>query len=555
MSKTISLNFIAHDYQRVADIKLLNFDFEIGGVTGKQGRPSKIDKYLENENYRKKVEKYIDFLLLKSLEILDKEDDTSLYIGCSDVRKKRNEKISVFMNRGVHNEDSRINGVIGAATVIVDNDKFNGMSISGADELMVNIQFESRYDSVYVNKNEDSNDKLISSHFSANKESTVGYKTKSYFAAMLLTHGEIDIINDSVYCSNNALFDFLLIDILFRQIKEANPKGLFRTYRRFEKNDDRLKGTIDISRHIRLNGGQNNGKVAYIYKANTVNNYLNVLILKAFKYVKKKYPGIINRKLDKETTVRDFFNTLCYEVNEQEVSLQNAVSNNIKPISHPFYKEYEAVRITCLRILRNDSISIFDSTNGAVNGFLYYAPDLWEDYLKSCFDVCKGNLYISEQSTKKYISNNSGDNYLCTSMPDFYFYNNEKVVLILDAKLKPRWQYIINNESLFSRKYSEEFSLTEDIDKCIRDMVVFGANSTGVVFPMDEMEMPEQYMGTIKRNISEYSNAYFYTLPHIIPKSMDYSSYNEWKKKFNIYRKQFISMISENIFDEIINGL
>lgn len=601
MAKTISLNFIAHEYQRVADIKLLNLnDVKIGGVVeGQKGQPPSIDKYLEDKNNKKRIEDYINYILLISLKKLDEMNNNSLYIGCSDVRKERGEKISVFMSSGEPNENSLINGIIGAATVTVENKRHNNMYISPETikEIKVNIQFESRYDSVYRNKvnesdeninesdenlkdldeelkdlddnsNDNSND--TASHFIGN--GSMEYpKTKSYFAAMLLTHGEIDNFNDSVYCSNNALFDFLLVDVLFRQIKEARPKGFFRTYRRFEGNDDRLKGTIDIARHIRLNAGQKNGKVAYSYRANTVNNYLNVLILKAFTYVKKKYPGLVNRKLDKETTVRDFFNALCYEVNEQEVSLQKAISNNLKPISHPYYKEYEAVRVTCLRILRNDSISIFDSTNGEVNGFLYYAPDLWEDYLKSCFDVCKGELAVSAQDSKKYIAKSNSDGYLftsrpdflCTSMPDFSFYNrNGEAMLILDAKLRPVWQYIISNESLFQRKYRKEFGLSEDIDKCIRDMVVLGTNSTGVVFPMDESwsqrkyikellrsEELEQYMGTIKRTFSKASETtYFYTLPHIIPKSIDFPSYNEWKKRFNIYRKLFIISMIRVIF-------
>lgn len=542
MSKTISLNFIAHDYQKVADIKLLNSELKLKGIKREE----------DKEAARKK---YIDALLLKSLEKMDKIDGDSLYIGCSSVRRERNEKISVFMNSGAHSENSRINGIIGAVTVTVENESINGKQIKGADEIKVNIQFESRYDYIYESIDLDVNETC--SHFISDNDANVRPKTKSYFAATLLTYGVIDNFNDSVYCSNNALFDFLLIDVLFRQIKEATYKGLFRTYRRFEKNDDRLKGTIDISRHIRLNGDQNNGKVAYSYKANTVNNYLNILILKAFNYIEKKYPRIVNRKLDKEIKVREYFNTLCYEVNEQEVSLQNAISNNIKPISHPFYKEYEAVRITCLRILRNDSISIFDSTNGAVNGFIYYAPDLWEDYLKSCFDLCRGNIDISEQSRTKYISSNNKDNYLCTSMPDFSFSKNQKVVLILDAKLKPRWQNIIYNEKLFKSKYGEEFQLSEDIDKCIRDMVVFGANSTGVVFPMDggkiRSDEKEPSMDEIKRKISKNSEGFFYTLPHVIPKSAEYASYNEWKKDFNEYRGQFISMVRKHIFDEINN--
>src|SRR5690606_2704679 len=108
----------------------------------------------------------------------------------------------------------------------------------------------------------------------------------SYFVATLLTYGVVDTNLEQVYDKEDSLYDFLLIDILANRLMEAIPKGYYKRYHRFDNNDDRLKGSIDIARNIRLNLGQVNGRIAYSYRENTINNTFNAFILKTYHYIK-----------------------------------------------------------------------------------------------------------------------------------------------------------------------------------------------------------------------------------------------------------------------------
>ncbi|WP_416373936.1 5-methylcytosine restriction system specificity protein McrC [Mycoplasmopsis cynos] len=62
---------------------------------------------------------------------------------------------------------------------------------------------------------------------------------------------------------------------------------MFRTYQRFEKNDDKLRGTIDVSKHIKQNMWMNSGLISYSYRENSIDNYTNHLIVKTYQYLKK----------------------------------------------------------------------------------------------------------------------------------------------------------------------------------------------------------------------------------------------------------------------------
>ena len=57
----------------------------------------------------------------------------------------------------------------------------------------------------------------------------------------------------------------------------AYRKGIYKQYCTFEGNDSKVRGKIDIARHIRLNP-LFNGKIAYSYREYTINNNTNRLI-------------------------------------------------------------------------------------------------------------------------------------------------------------------------------------------------------------------------------------------------------------------------------------
>ena len=61
-----------------------------------------------------------------------------------------------------------------------------------------------------------------------------------------------------------------------------------------------------------MNLGMDNGRVAYSYRENTVDNMLNHLILAAFDYLKEKYPYIVDNNVDDEMLAE--LNHLKYEI-------------------------------------------------------------------------------------------------------------------------------------------------------------------------------------------------------------------------------------------------
>ena len=153
-------------------------------------------------------------------------------------------------------------GLIGALSGTVCFDRAEELGLDpGWDgvEIRVNVQLKSRMDA----------------------------REHAYFAATLLTSGEVRAGAESVFESEDSLFDFLLLDQFLSAVRSALPKGYYRRYQRFERNDDHLRGSIDIDRHIRLNAMQRNGRTAYSYRENSVDNSLNRLLLCAYARLRK----------------------------------------------------------------------------------------------------------------------------------------------------------------------------------------------------------------------------------------------------------------------------
>lgn len=340
---------------------------------------------------------------------------------------------------------------------------------------------------------------------------------KPFFLTTMLLGAQVKLSDNMIPSSEDEMFDYLLLLWFIERLQEANLKGFYRTYRRFEKNDERLKGSIDIARHIRLNAGLDNGKVAYSYRENTLNNPLNQLIIFAYEYIKKKYIEFVQENFDNIPDLKAIMMQLKQEVDMEGVNLFSVVSKNLKPISHPYYTEYEELRLICLRILRNEGISIFDAENNAekTKSILFYLPDLWEKYLENKFIENKMSVKTQEEV---YIW---GPKFKQKTRPDFIFYNDEKQYMILDAKFKRAWGDAIEKGTLSD--------ILNDYDKAIRDAVDINALATGVIFPVNSCDMKE----SCGHQLSIVNKLYrFYTFPVCVPYSKE-EKYNEWKEKFD----------------------
>ncbi|NBI09972.1 hypothetical protein D1641_08060 [Colidextribacter sp. OB.20] len=319
-------------------------------------------------------------------------------------------------------------------------------------------------------------------------------KKAFFLAAMLLclTNKELNRfwLRPEVTISFHQVMDILLLFMFKNQLAEAAKKGIFRKYQRFENNDGRPHGTIDIARHIRENMGLNNGRVAYHYRELTANNPVNRLIWAAYKRLGEKYPQLCETHINGNEGVHSTLNILQTELGYSRTSVRNIVNENLRPITHPYFSEYEALRKTCLKILRDESVSIFDAEGSEeTESLCVNVTWLWERFLEHHLErLLPPGLSLTTQGVnnrgKPIFYKLVGQEYKPVnsySKPDFVLWPGEgrdRPIAILDAKFKRRW----NN---FFQEEDSSFT-DEDSSKCFRDMVVFRSPRTGVIFPFRE---------------------------------------------------------------------
>lgn len=386
---------------------------------------------------------------------------------------------------------------------------------------------------------------------------SLGNRAKPYFLTTMLLKCQSGI-NDTLVPNNSDdfFFDLLLLYLFKEKANNCYLKGLYKTYQRFEKNNDRLKGSIDIPRHIRMNMGLDNGMISYSYKENTVDNYLNHLIICAFEKLKRKYPESVYSVYndDSNPNFKFFIESIKFKIQYPIYDSRTLISKNLAGISHPYYTEYEDIRKISLKILRDEGVSMFDGNADEVNGILFYIADLWELYIEHLLVDNKYKLYsqgLNSDPIKIINYKNDLAKFKQTTFPDYVFAfrhpseDKEKLFMILDAKFKPAWADIINAQKSLS-------SVLEDYDKCIRDMNSINAHACGTVFPTN-IDMSDRLLELIRHDISEFNKIdKFFTFPIIVPASDNKENvgYSSWYDTFESKNKKIIDLIKECVLEE-----
>lgn len=376
---------------------------------------------------------------------------------------------------------------------------------------------------------------------------TKGTPGKPYFLSKMLLRDDIKFSDNNVPESEDELLDYLLLFRFRQQLREALQKGYYRTYRRFYRNNDKLKGSINVAEHIRLNIGRKNGKIAYTYRENTVSNYLNLLLVTAYEYLKRKYYDLVTDNFDGDIELKRAIDFLKNEVQDLQTGISMVINKNLKPIAHPYFTEYEQLRMTCLKILRNEGVSIFEGNPEDENqSILFYLPDLWERYIEDKMLTqlpekieCKPQEKIMNFGYRNENRVAAGEGktdkvthtYKQETYPDYVFCDTTssdewKRFMILDAKFKPKWENILEKGSI-----SE---VMEDYNKCLRDMCAINANATGVIFPTNKtFSLDDNADRILKHSVSEYNKAaFFYTIPVRVPLARDELRFSEWDEQF-----------------------
>ncbi|MDD3051553.1 MAG: hypothetical protein PHR06_10450 [Candidatus Cloacimonetes bacterium] len=362
-----------------------------------------------------------------------------------------------------------------------------------------------------------------------------GDKKPFFLIYMLSKCFDIPLSMDEIDAGIEDFFEFLMVILFKNKLEEAYEGEFFKTYQRFQKNDDRLKGAIDISRHIRMNMGMANGKVAYSYRENTVDNYINHLIIHTYMQLKRVFPKLVQKVFGVGDTAMTLSELRYRAPSFDQFDVRTVMQKSSNPISHPYYQNYEELRKTCIKILQHIGISIFsDEENDNVQSMLFYVPDLWEVYLKTILERVKPNeltLKVQDENKIKIMG-------AVQKIPDFVFMRGENPELVLDAKFKQSWE---------EEKW--EF-LKDDIMQCIVYMTIFNAKATGVIYPTNQQE------GKVKdQRISHYQEKLFYMIGLEVPESDSAPNGTEWGKRMRDSENKFKEYLENlRIFTEYDSG-
>ena len=224
---------------------------------------------------------------------------------------------------------------------------------------------------------------------------------------------------------NNRLYNYLLFLFPY-YLKEAMRKGLDKEYVRHQYNDENVKGTIDVVRHIEKNTPFV-GKIAYSQREFSYDNPLLELIRHTIEFIKNKPYGMVLLSKAKEEVGRVIDATPSYEVCDRRKVIEQNKKNTIR---HAYFREYRSLQRLCLLILQHQKHQIGKGKK-QIYGILFDGAWLWEEYV---------NLLVKEYFYHPMNKAGKGkqrlfSNSISPIYPDFIG-KNEQNRIIADAKYK-----------------------------------------------------------------------------------------------------------------------
>ena len=181
-------------------------------------------------------------------------------------------------------------------------------------------------------------------------------------------------VNSNLYSS---MFD--LLKFLFpKYLDEAISSGLLKMYDFFAYDNSKLKGHIDVNRHIK-NNLPFMGNIAYNLREHTCDNYIIHLVCYCIDYLQKDKIGRLLLAKDEVTKYHvEFVRSLGKSYRKN--TLSQTLSKNLRTPIHPLYIKYRSLQKLCLALLLHRHISYYGSTE-KVHGVLFDAAWLWEEYV------------------------------------------------------------------------------------------------------------------------------------------------------------------------------
>lgn len=475
-------------------------------------------------NICKEVEKQIKSNGNKNVETLFEKNNKN--------NNKNNEKISVFTT---YNNEYRTSKYVGVIKAKIDEDIITlSTKIKDTQNQHNNIQ------------NKVKNLKDVTLTISSRFDNEDNQKFLNYvFLKAFDSSGKI-FKDMNPMSSPEKTWDMLLMYVYIDQLEDAFTQGVFRKYDTFEYNDSKVKGRIDISRHIKLNP-MNNGKIAYSTREYTVDNSINHLILLTYETLKRKYGYNFVTLVNSNKIIKDGIQNLKNSIpNYKSKDKIDTIHKSSKKINHSLYTNYEPLRKTSISILRRLGLNIYKNTSDEVCGVLIPIDKLWEKFLYNTIfsKIQYKDNRIEEQSELKILRKVDTETSTDESKekrilkPDFYLKNK----FVFDAKYRDAW----GKNTIY--KDTWDSNVREDIFQVLAYMLSFNVNIGGTIFPLEiesksEKEDVELEVDCYK--VSKYCNKHkFYTIGYKIPTYIeDITEFNEYMDNQNEGIKEFIENI------------
>ena len=205
-------------------------------------------------------------------------------------------------------------------------------------------------------------------------------KDNDYFLQYLLDK-VVDIPNivnlDTDAHQEHRFFDLVLFLFPY-YLKQAMRKGVFKKYVQNYYNNESVKGSIDIARHININTPFI-GKIAYSQREFSFDNALTELVRHTIEYLKRKpfCQTLLNKVKDEVKLIIDA--TPTYEPYDKQKILD---LNMKKKVRHAYFKEYLDLQKLCILILQNQKYQIGTGFR-EIYGILFDGAWLWEEYVNT----------------------------------------------------------------------------------------------------------------------------------------------------------------------------
>lgn len=225
--------------------------------------------------------------------------------------------------------------------------------------------------------------------------------------------------------TEDQVFDFLLL-LFPRFLKDAVAQGIYKEYVSVQRNDADVKGVINISRHINRNVPFR-GAVAYSSREISFDNNITQLIRHTIEQISISDFGKTILSSDKET-IESINQIKAATASYSRNNRMSVIRANSRLVNHPFFSRYQDLQKICLMILRHRQLK-YGSSDNRINGILFDAAWLWEEYMAKLLPEFKHPLNRSGIGMISLAERNQLQRY-----PDFY--RGEIGGVVLDAKYK-----------------------------------------------------------------------------------------------------------------------